>query len=103
MDATAIQRKLARIIGAGPSVPVILPDGTVTTGVRCSLHSSRVAALPGYANQYRGSVVVSVPATLPTIRQLLRVSGVWYRVVGLEQDSAAAGLRIDLGEGASEQ
>jgi len=103
MDAATVKSKLARIIAAGPSVAVILPDGTSASGIRCSLHSSRVAALPGYANQYRGSVVVAVPTTMPAVRQLLRVSAIWYRIIGLEPDSAGAGLRLDLGEGASVQ
>jgi len=103
MDATVIKRKLGRIIGAGPSVTVILPDGSSVTGVRCQIHQSRVAALPGYANQYRGSVVVTVPTSPPTVRQLCRVSGVWYRIIGYEADSAGAGLRLDLGEGDSQQ
>jgi hypothetical protein len=103
MQAAAIASKLGRIIAAGPSVSVILPDATTVDGVRCQLHQSRVAALAGYANQYRGSVLVTVPGTLPTIRALCQVAGTWYRIIGVEQDSAGAGLRLDLGEGASQQ
>ncbi len=103
MDAATIKSKLARIIGAGPKAAVILPDGSTVDGVRCTIRASQVAALPGYQAQYRGSVVVTVPATMPTVRALFRVDGVWYRILGMEPDSARAGLRLDMGEGASQQ
>lgn len=103
MNAAVVKRRLSRIIAAGPTVAVILPDASTVNGVRCQLHAARRAGLAGSVNDYRGSVLVEAPDTLPTIRQLLRVAGTWYRIIGLELDSAGAGLRIDLGEGASQQ
>jgi hypothetical protein len=103
MNATTVKTRLARILSRN-AVAVILPGQTASVdGTRCRLHSARIQGEPGYKTDYRGSVLIAVPTTLPTLRTLLRVDGAWYRLIGMEKDSMDAGIRLDLGEAKSEQ
>lgn len=97
MNTTTAKTKLGKLLERNSNT-VILPNGTSVNGRRCRLRRSQVYGPGGYGAKYDFSVIITYPSTVPAQRQLMRVDGTWFRILGTEADDLDVSLRVDLGQ-----
>jgi hypothetical protein len=94
-----IRRHRARIDCGAAAVVIDLPDGDQTTAARMVLKRSDRPNFGGREEEYRLSFRLVADDCLNLKQgQIIAADGEFYRVLGIEHDSARISVRIDCGE-----
>ena len=100
LSKTSLRTVLGKLIDASPGKITVTISGTDYDAARQVISREKQYEEYGTSSEYRFSVLLNGAdlTTIPAVDTTVTISGTTYRIIGIENDSADIGIRLDLGE-----